>query len=80
MRRESTDPLSKASSRWRAEIGERLGMACSTVSRILTWIGLGKLSQLDPPEVACSESPPPSRPLHLSARAKSPGASGGRNA
>jgi transposase InsO family protein len=33
-----------------AEIAECLGMALSTVSGILTRIGLGKLSRLDPPE------------------------------
>jgi transposase len=33
-----------------AEIAERLGMALSTVSGILTRIGLGKLSRLEPPE------------------------------
>jgi transposase InsO family protein len=35
-----------------AEIAECLGMAASTVSGILTRIGLGKLSRLEPPEPA----------------------------
>src|SRR4051812_5992097 len=33
-----------------AEIAECLGMALSTVSAVLTRIGLGKLSRLEPPE------------------------------
>jgi CRP-like cAMP-binding protein len=33
-----------------AEIAEVLGMAVSTVQGILTRIGLGKLSRLEPPE------------------------------
>jgi transposase InsO family protein len=49
-----------------AEIGECLGMALSTVQGILTRIGLGRLSRLEPPEPAnCYERQRPGELIHI---------------
>src|SRR3954452_5045073 len=48
------------------EIAELLEMASSTVSAVLDWIGLGKLSRLEPPEPPNGYEPaPPGELIHM---------------